>query len=165
MGFDRDALLPFLKATSTISIGMFAGGAIYINVVEHPARMTLMDTKTCHKQWKESFDRARVFQGRLALLGAVSSVGVYFCKPSSGLTFLLGGCTMALIFPYTIFILKPASIDPIYADYDKLVARDSEEFVRNTIEKWNKYHAVRSVLSLTVLVELVAQILHETPFF
>jgi hypothetical protein len=164
MGFDREALFPILKAASTISVGIFAGGAIYINVVEHPSRMA-MDTKNCHKQWKESFDRARVFQGRMALLSAVTAVGAYYCKPSKGLTFLLGGCTMALIFPYTLFVLKPASIDPIYADYDKLVARESEEFVRDTVDKWNKYHAVRSVISFTVLVEFVAQIIHETPFF
>lgn len=161
---DGETLFPILKATATIACGVFAGGALYINIVEHNARMTL-DTRACHKQWKESFDRAAVFQGRLALLSATTGVAAYYCNPSKGRAFLLGGCAMGLIIPYTVLILKPASIDPIYADYDKLVERESEEYVRDIIVKWNNYHAVRSFISLGALVELVAQMLCETPFF
>lgn len=164
MKFDCDTMLPILKAVSTISVGLFAGGGIYINVVEHNARMEL-DTKSCHVQWKASFDRAKVHQSRLVMITAISGAGAFYCKPSEEMTFLIGGCSMLLILPYTLFVLKPASIDPIYDDYDKIVDRESEEFVRDTIVKWNKYHAVRSVLSLGVLVGFVSQILHETPFF
>lgn len=161
---DGETLFPILKAAATIAVGAFAGGALYINIVEHNARMTL-DTRACHKEWKESFDRAAVYQGRLALFSASSAIGAYFCNPSKGKAFLVGGCVMAIIFPYTLFILKPASIDPIYADYDKLVERDSEAFVRNTIVKWNSYHAVRSFISLSVLVDFVADMLCEKSFF
>ncbi|XP_031572364.1 uncharacterized protein LOC116306437 [Actinia tenebrosa] len=164
MKFDCDTMFPVFKAVSTISVGLFAGGGIYINIVEHNARMAL-DTKSCHAQWKASFDRAKIHQRRLALITAISGAGAFYCKPSEGMTFLIGGCSMLLIFPYTLFILKPASIDPIYDDYDKIVDRESEEFVRDTIVKWNNYHSVRSVLSLGVLVGFVSQILHETPFF
>jgi len=161
---DGETLFPILKATATIAVGAFAGGALYINIVEHNARMAL-DTRACHKEWKESFDRAAVYQGRLALLTASTAVGAYFCNPAKGKAFLIGGCAMGLIFPYTLFMLKPASIDPIYADYDKLVARDSEEFVRNTIIKWNNYHAVRSFISFGVLLNFVTDLLGNNPFF
>jgi hypothetical protein len=105
-------------------------------------------------------------QPRLALIAAVTGAGAYYCNPSKGLTFLIGGCSMLLMFPYTLFMLKPASIDPIHDDdYEKIVDRESEEFVRDTIVKWNNYHSVRSVLSLGVFVGFVSEILHETPFF
>ena len=83
MGFDEDKAFTALKLISTGAAGMFAGGAAYINICEHPARMTLPDTKMCHKQWKESFDRAKVLQVRLALVTAASGIGAYYLKSSS----------------------------------------------------------------------------------
>ena len=61
MGLDADDLFSCLEVLSTVAAGIFSGSAIYVNVVEHPARMTLTDTKSCHRQWMESFDRAKVF--------------------------------------------------------------------------------------------------------
>jgi len=164
MKFDCDTMFSILKASTTITVGLFAGGSVYINIVEHNARMTL-DTKACHKSWKESLDRGGKFQSRLALVTGLTAAGAYYCKPSKSLTFLIGGCAMFAIFPYTLFVLMPAAIEPIYDDYDKIVDRESEDFVRETVVKWNNYHRVRSVLSMGVFVAFVSQILHETPFF
>ena len=47
-----------LKAFSTITAGMFAGGALYINLVEHPARMEATDMSTALICWKPSYTRA-----------------------------------------------------------------------------------------------------------
>ena len=81
MGFDLDDLFPCLDVLSTVAAGMFVGGALYINLVEHPARMTIADTKACHKEWMESFDRAKVLQSRLALVSILSGAGAYYCNP------------------------------------------------------------------------------------
>ena len=154
MGFDAEDLFPCLEVLSTVAAGIFAGGSIYINVVEHPARMTLTDTKACHQEWMESFDRASVFQSRLALVSALSGAGAYYCNPKKGLPFLIGGGLMAAIIPYTIIILKPNSIDPIY-DKD-ITSKKSESVGRETIDKWNSFHMVRSFISLPVFVGCVA---------
>lgn len=153
MGFDAEDLFPCLEVLSTVAAGVFVGGALYINVVEHPARMTLNDTKACHKEWMESFDRAKVFQSRLALVSALSGAGAYYCNPKKGLPYLIGGGLLASIIPYTIFILKPNSIDPIY-DKD-ITSKKSEGVIRETIDKWNSYHMVRSFISLPVFVGFV----------
>lgn len=153
MGFDAEDLFPCLEVLSTVAAGVFVGGALYINVVEHPARMTLSDTKACHKEWMESFDRAKVFQSRLALVSALSGAGAYYCNPKKGLPYLIGGGLLASIFPYTKFILKPNSIDPIY-DKD-ITSKKSEGVIRETIDKWNSYHMVRSFISLPVFVGFV----------
>lgn len=153
MGFDLDDLFPCLEVVSTVAAGIFVGGAVYINLVEHPARMTLPDTKSCHKEWMESFDRARVLQGRLALVSALSGAGAYYCNPKKGLPFLVGGGLVATIFPYTLFVLKPNSIDPIYDE--EITNKKSESVVRETIDKWNSYHMVRSIVTLPVFVGYV----------
>lgn len=153
MGFDLDDLFPCLEVVSTVAAGMFVGGALYINLVEHPARMTIADTKSCHKEWMESFDRAKVLQSRLALVSIVSGAGAYYCNPKKGLPFLVGGGLIATIFPYTLFILKPNSIDPIYDE--EITSKKSESVVRETIDKWNSYHMVRSLITLPVFAGYV----------
>lgn len=163
MKIDCETMLPILKAVSTISVGLHAGGCMYINIVEHNARMA-MDTPSCHKEWKESFDRAARYNRTLAFITGISTAGSYYCQPSKSMTFLLGGVSMFLIFPYTLFVLRPAAIEPIYDDYDKIVDLHSEEFVRETVDKWNWYHALRTGVSMSVFVAFVSQIVSESPF-
>lgn len=140
MGFDLDDLFPCLEVVSTVAAGMFVGGALYINLVEHPARMTIADTKSCHKEWMESFDRAKVLQSRLALVSIVSGAGAYYCNPKKGLPFLVGGGLIA-------------TIDPIYDE--EITSKKSESVVRETIDKWNSYHMVRSLITLPVFAGYV----------
>jgi len=151
MGFDDEKAFTALKLITTGAAGMFAGAAAYINTCEHPARMALADTKMCHKQWKESFDRAKVYQGRLALVTVASGLGAYYLKSSStGTPWLIAAGTMATIFPYTLFILKPNSIDPIYDD--EITAKKSENFIRGTVNAWNSYHAFRTVVGFSTFL-------------
>ena len=48
-----------LKLFATGVAGMFTGGATFINVVESPARMALVDTASCRTQWAGSYNRAK----------------------------------------------------------------------------------------------------------
>ena len=55
-----------LKLVSTISSGMFAGGALYITLVDQPSRMT-HDAISAITQWKPTFVRAASLQVLFAL--------------------------------------------------------------------------------------------------
>jgi hypothetical protein len=46
-----------LEFVAALSSALFAGAAIYINLVEHPARMGC-DTKTAAMVWAPSYKRA-----------------------------------------------------------------------------------------------------------
>jgi len=50
-----------LKIFTTATAGLFAGGALYITLVENPARMT-HDPSSAITQWKPSFVRAAPLQ-------------------------------------------------------------------------------------------------------
>ena len=53
--------------------GLFAGAAVYINLVEHPVRLRCgMDEAL--REWASSYGRASVMQASLALLGGVAGV-------------------------------------------------------------------------------------------
>ena len=55
---------------------LFAGAAIYINLVEHPARMSC-DTKTAATVWAPSYKRATVMQAPLAIMSFLAGVGAW----------------------------------------------------------------------------------------
>ena len=56
-----------LEFVATFCAALFAGAALYINLVEHPARMGL-DTRAAAMQWAPSYGRATWLQAPLALL-------------------------------------------------------------------------------------------------
>src|SRR6266850_5089139 len=60
--------VPLLVAAEFLAIlcaAVFAGAAIYVNLVEHPARMSL-DTRAAAAQWAPSYQRATLMQAPLA---------------------------------------------------------------------------------------------------
>ena len=71
---------------ATLSTTLFCGAAIYINLVEHPARMGC-DTKTAAMVWAPSYRRATVMQATLAILGFVGGTAAWW---TSGHTSWLG---------------------------------------------------------------------------
>jgi hypothetical protein len=73
-------MLVFLKFLAIVSAALFAGAALYINVAEQPARMTL-ETRFAAAQWAPSYQRAAWLQAPLALLSLLCGF----------LSWLLGG--------------------------------------------------------------------------
>jgi hypothetical protein len=59
-----------------LSTTLFCGAAIYINLVEHPARMGC-DTKIAATVWAPSYKRATVMQASLAIFGFVMRCAAY----------------------------------------------------------------------------------------
>jgi len=62
---------------ASISASIFAGAALYINLVEHPARM-LLDTKSAALEWAPSYRRATWMQAPLALISFAAGVGSWW---------------------------------------------------------------------------------------
>lgn len=141
------ALTQFIAVLATT---FFAGAAIYINFVEHPARMGCT-TEIAATVWAPSYKRATVMQAALAILGSVAGAAAW----------LLGGGTMWIIGALFIFAVVPVTLIVIFPTNNRLLAKDRDLASAETRElliKWGKLHAIRSVLSAAASVIYVWQL-------
>ena len=133
-----------LEFLSVFSAALFAGAALYINVVEHPARMGL-ETKLAAAQWAPSYKRATWFQAPLAILSFIC--GVAICLLGAGVAWLVAALLIGAVVPFTFGIIMPTN--------HKLLAhgRDlSSPETRDLLVLWGQLHAVRTALSVAATV-------------
>ncbi len=140
-------MLDALKFVATISCTLFAGAAIYVNLVEHPARMGC-GTKIAATVWAPSYKRATVMQASLAMVGLASGVAVWLL--GGGATWLIGAILLGLVVPFTFLAIVPTNNRLLSPGLDL----GSSE-TRALLEKWGWLHAVRSLLSLAASIVFI----------
>ncbi len=133
-----------LTLVAVLACGLFAGAAVYITLVEHPARLSC-STEVAAKQWAPSYKRATVMQASLAVVAAVAG-GARGIQTHHWL-WLVGAVAILAVVPFTLLVIYPTNhklLDP---------ARDlASEETRHLLESWGQLHAVRSALGLVALV-------------
>ena len=123
-----------------ISAAVFAGAALYISAVEHPARLGL-DNRALLTEWKPAYKRGTVMQAPLAIGGFVLGLVAWWQTghPAWG----LGALLMIANWPVTFFAIMPTnnklmSIEPAMAGPES----------RAMVETWGSLHRVRTALGL-----------------
>ena len=127
-----------LGMLATLCAGLFAGAAIYVNAVEHPARLAC-GTALAVREFAPSYHRATVMQASLAVVGLLASVGAWWSSGHGAV--LAGGLVLGAVVPFTLLGILPTNrrllapgLDPESSEADGLLRR------------WGRLHAVRSVL-------------------
>jgi hypothetical protein len=121
-----------------IIAAVFSGAALYVNVVEQPARLTLGDAALV-TEWKLAYKRGTVMQAPLAVAGFLLGLSAWW---QTGVwQWGLGAILMIANWPYTFLVVMPVNtelmaVDPAYADVQ----------TRKHIEKWARLHAARTAL-------------------
>jgi len=133
-----------LEVIATLASGLFAGAAIYINLVEHPARMQL-DTPNATAQWAPSYTRATLMQAPLAVIGLLSATAAWWI--GAGTAWLIAGLLLGAVVPFTFIVIMPTNNRLLDPSRD----RGSSE-TRALLAHWVRLHAVRSVLGLSAFV-------------
>lgn len=131
---------------ATMCAALFTGAAIYINLVEHPARMSL-GAAVALAEWKPSYHRATLMQAPLAIAGLLAALGAWAVGDGRG--WLLGGLVLGAVVPFTLLV--------IFATNDQLQRLDPADEgdldrAHVLLQRWNRLHAVRSLLSFIALV-------------
>jgi anthrone oxygenase-like protein len=103
------ALLGWVAA---LAPGLFAVAALYVSLVEHPARLSLGSRAAVH-EFGPSYRRGAALQAPLALIGALAAIGRWALGGS--VWWLAGGIALGALVPYTLVIVLPTStrlLDP-----------------------------------------------------
>jgi len=133
-------LILVLQFLATLSAALFAGASLYINVVEHPARMGL-ETRMAVLQWAPSYKRATWLQAPLALVSLLCGVTVWMLGWSGG--WLIAALLVGAVVPFTFGVIMPTNHKLLTPGRDL-----ASEETRALLVQWGKLHAVRTALSL-----------------
>lgn len=117
---------------------VFTGAALYINVAEQPARLTL-DNRALLTQWKPSYKRGFAMQAPLAVIGCV--LGLIAWWQTGALGFVAGASLMIANWPWTLLGIMPTNNTLMAVD-----PASSNPQTRDMIIKWGGLHAVRAAL-------------------
>lgn len=143
---DADKLFPILECVNTFAGGLMAGFALYINIIEHPARMAIEEPKAIHRQWMASFDAAATSMVGLSVIPIGATATMYFLKSSKAMPWLISTGLSMVNIPWTLLVLMPNYIKPIY---DKeICSKKDPKWVVKTVDNWNKFHAFRTVVNM-----------------
>jgi hypothetical protein len=137
-------MLLTLKFLAILTASVFAGAALYINVVEHPARMTL-DTRSAATEWAPSYARATWMQAPLAIVSLLTGFGSWLM--GGGIGWAIGALLVGAVVPFTFLGIMPTNKALLAAGRDL-----ASEETRALLMRWARLHAVRTVLSLAAVV-------------
>jgi uncharacterized membrane protein len=129
----------FLELLATLSAGLFAGAAIYIDLAEQPARKQI-DIVAALKEWRPSYKRAAVVQPLLAGVGFLSAVAAWLMGAS--VWWLVGGVLLVAVIPYTLIVVFPTNNKLLDPAIDK-----NPDLARRLLTRWGRLHTVRSIMS------------------
>jgi hypothetical protein len=131
----------------------FAAIAIYISVVEQPARL-LLEPQAALTQWTAGFPTAMKIQGGLALFCA--ALGGWLWYRTRNWLWLIGAVVAVANWPFTLVWLAPIN--------DMLLTTSTGQAgaaTRALLENWGQFHAVRSALGVAAVVLLALAVLRD----
>jgi hypothetical protein len=135
-----------LEALAVVSAALFAGGALYISLVEHPARLKA-GIAVALAEFRPSYHRAAPWQVSTAVTSLVAGAGAALA--TGRWAWALGGLAVGAAIPLTLVLIMPTnrrllSADPL-----------SEEEAARLLDRWGGLHWGRSVLGVLGLLIMV----------
>jgi hypothetical protein len=134
----------FIAHLALIVAAVFAGAALYVSLVEQPARLGL-DDRALLQEWQPSYRRGAAMQAPLAVIGFLLGLLAWWQTREAGC--LVGAAAMIANWPWTLLVIASTNktlqaTDPSSADGQS----------RKLIEKWGRLHAVRTALGFLALL-------------
>ena len=124
---------------ATVCAGLFAGAAIYISAVEHPARLSC-GPELAVREFAPSYRRATVMQAPLAVIGCIT--GLWAAWSAGDAWLAVGAILLGAVEPFTLIVIFPTNKRLLSPAVDP----GSNE-VRALLDRWGRLHAIRTVMS------------------
>src|SRR5260370_38751508 len=91
---------------TVLSCSLFAGAAVYITFIEHPARMQC-GVEIAATEFAPSYRRATVMQATCAAFGLLSSIAAWLAGAT--LWWLVAGVLLGSVIPFTLIVILPTN--------------------------------------------------------
>jgi hypothetical protein len=140
---------------AVLACGLFAGAAVYLSLVEHPARMEC-GMELAATEFAPSYRRATVMQASLAAMGLVSSIAALLAGASS--LWIVAGVLLGSVIPFTLIVILPTNKQLLSPALDRRSAETGRLLAR-----WGRLHAVRSVFSGLALLLFLYLVIFAKP--
>ena len=127
-----------LLAISAVIAGVFFGAALYVNLVEHPARVACGASAAVH-EFRPSYRRGAVMQGGLSAIGCV--LGLIASWRLQDVHVAINAILLGLPIPVTLLFIAPITAQLLNPELDLSTPRTSELLAR-----WNRRHWIRTIL-------------------
>lgn len=131
-----------------LSAAFFAGGALYVTLVEHPARMAA-GVDVALAQFRPMYRRAAPWQAVNAAVAGMAGLAASLLTGEPA--WALGGIAVWLVIPFTIVSIGPTN-KKLLAD-EPPEAAEAEEL----LGLWGRLHALRSALGTFGLLVFLVQ--------
>jgi Domain of unknown function (DUF1772) len=121
-----------------VTAAAFTGAAIYLNLAEQPARLSL-DDKALLQEWKPSYARGFAMQASLALASALFGLLAFWL--TRDWRSLAGAILIFANWPYTLI-----AILPVNKRLEATAVEAANASTRELVEHWGQLHGGRSAL-------------------
>ena len=139
-----------LLILATLATGLFAGAAVYINLVEHPARVSC-GTDTAIREFVPSYQRASVMQASLAIVGATCGL-IAGLRQQDGVL-IVAALLIGAVVPFTLVIIAPTNRQLLSPALDR-----QGSLAAALLRRWAVLHAIRSILSAIAFAMFVVRL-------
>jgi anthrone oxygenase-like protein len=136
------------EAIALVATALFASAAVYVSIVEHPARESCA-AAVAIAEFGPSYRRGAIMQGGLAFVGGIA--GVVRWATVGGAGWLVGGLLIAALIPYTLIVIMPTNkrlLDPTLDGQSREAA--------SLLRRWGRLHSVRALVGCIALGLLLA---------
>jgi hypothetical protein len=129
---------------AVLSCSLFTGAAVYVSLVEHPARMEC-GVEIAAAEFSPSYRRGTIMQVTLAAVCLLSSIAAWL----AGATFwwVIAGVLQVSVIPFTLLVILPTNKQLLSPTLDRRSAQ-----TERLLASWGRLHAVRTVLSALALL-------------
>ena len=108
---------------AAIRAGLFAGAAIYINAVEHPARVSC-GNDVALREFAPSYRRATAMQASLAVIGCLAGLWSAWVLGDAWIGF--GALLLGAVVPFTLVVILPTNKQLLEPSLDPRDTRTTE---------------------------------------